>query len=120
MKPFDLELAKQGKPVCTRDGRPARIVCFDVKISDYPILALVEDGEVEIIHSTVKGEFIDTCAPSKYDLMMVGEKHTGWVNIYKDVGVCTGLGVWGNEREAREHGCISPKYLATVKVEWED
>ena len=26
MKPFDLELAKQGYPVCTRDGREVRIV----------------------------------------------------------------------------------------------
>ncbi|OUO23747.1 hypothetical protein [Bacteroides sp. An322] len=26
---FSLELAKQGKPVCTRDGRKARIICFD-------------------------------------------------------------------------------------------
>lgn len=31
LKPFDLEAAKQGKPVCTRDGRKARIVCFDLK-----------------------------------------------------------------------------------------
>ena len=29
MKPFDLEAAKAGKPVCTRDGRKARINCFD-------------------------------------------------------------------------------------------
>lgn len=29
MKPFDLELAKQGHPLITRDGHLARIVCFD-------------------------------------------------------------------------------------------
>lgn len=29
MKPFDIELAKQGKPVCTRDGRPVKILCYD-------------------------------------------------------------------------------------------
>ena len=29
LKPFDLEAAKAGKLVCTRDGRNARIICFD-------------------------------------------------------------------------------------------
>lgn len=28
-KPFDLEAAKAGKPVCTRDGRKVRIISFD-------------------------------------------------------------------------------------------
>ena len=41
LKPFDLEAAKLGKPVCTRDGRKARIICFDAK-GDKPIIALVE------------------------------------------------------------------------------
>lgn len=31
LKPFDLEAAKAGKPVCTRDGRKARIICWDKK-----------------------------------------------------------------------------------------
>lgn len=29
LKEFDIEAAKAGKPVCTRDGRKARIICFD-------------------------------------------------------------------------------------------
>jgi hypothetical protein len=41
MKEFNLEEAKEGKPVCTRDGRNARIVCFDLK-GTYPIMALLE------------------------------------------------------------------------------
>lgn len=46
MKPFDIELAKAGYPVCTRDGRPVRILCFDRKSVDgYSILALVYEGE---------------------------------------------------------------------------
>ena len=34
LKPFDLEAARAGSPVCTRDGRKARIVCFDKKGSE--------------------------------------------------------------------------------------
>ena len=41
LKEFNLEAAKSGKPVCTRDGRKARIICFDAK-GDKPIIALVE------------------------------------------------------------------------------
>ena len=46
--PFDLEAAKQGKPIYTRDGRKARIICFD-RINARPILALVSstDGKGE-------------------------------------------------------------------------
>lgn len=40
MKKFDLELAKQGHPVQTRNGRPVRIICWDRK-SEYPIVALI-------------------------------------------------------------------------------
>ena len=31
LKEFDIEAAKAGKPVCTRDGGKARIICFDKK-----------------------------------------------------------------------------------------
>jgi hypothetical protein len=55
LKPFDLEAAKAGKPVCTRDGRKARIICFNAKtLCDYPIIALVEG----VYHPTYKGGLI--------------------------------------------------------------
>jgi len=41
MKRFNLEAARQGAPVCTRDGHKARIICFDRK-EGQPIVALVE------------------------------------------------------------------------------
>lgn len=41
-KPFDLEQAKAGKPVYTRDGHKARIICFDAKLENYSIIALVK------------------------------------------------------------------------------
>lgn len=44
LKPFDLEAAKAGKPVCTRDGRKARIICWDKK-GNYPIVALIQENE---------------------------------------------------------------------------
>lgn len=41
MKPFNLEEAKAGKPVCTRDGRDARIICFNDNNPLIKIIALV-------------------------------------------------------------------------------
>ena len=40
LKPFDIQKAREGKPVCTRDGRKARIICFNRK-GDMPITALI-------------------------------------------------------------------------------
>ena len=44
LKEFDIEVAKAGKPVCTRDGSKARIICFDKKCraieeEEFPIVA---------------------------------------------------------------------------------
>lgn len=44
MKPFDLEKAKAGAPVCTREGFRARIVCFDADHNRFPIIALIKDS----------------------------------------------------------------------------
>ena len=82
MKPFDLEAAKAGKPVCTRDGRKARIICFDKK-GAYPIVALVNDyNEEEYIknYDEFGKKFIG--GETSDDLMMLSEKKEGWVNVY--------------------------------------
>ena len=45
MKPFDLEKAKAGAPVITRNGCTARIICFDRADADnYPLVALLQLG----------------------------------------------------------------------------
>ena len=73
LKPFDLEAAKAGKPVCTRDGRKARIICFD-RIDARPILALVSstDGKGEDVFGYfVSGKRIANALESGLDLMML-------------------------------------------------
>ena len=56
LKPFDIQKAKADKPVCTRDGRKARIICFDRINSDYyKIVACVTafDGTLKKFYSMV-------------------------------------------------------------------
>lgn len=73
-KNFDLEAAKAGKPVCTRNGKKARIVCFDRKSMLYPILALIQwydDIELEEISSyTADGKYHASGGESVHDLVM--------------------------------------------------
>ena len=118
LKPFSLEAAKAGKPVCTRDGRKARIICFDRK-SHSPIIALVETFVKEYnsiredaYYYTIDGRAINIENESKDDLMMLPEKKEGWVNVYKD-------SVYDTKSEAlicrSGHG-----YIDTIKVSWEE
>lgn len=117
LKPFDLEAAKAGKPVCTRDGRKARIICFDAK-GDYPIVALIESGNIE----GVRQYMIDghcTKAMSEYygDLMMLPEKKERWVNVYKGGLLST---KYYSSKEEAVSKASQTDYIDTVKIEWEE
>lgn len=71
MKNFDLEAAKRGAAVCTRDGRNARIIAFDCKgCGRKPILALIDMGDWEQSAShTERGKIIEDFKDDS-DLMM--------------------------------------------------
>lgn len=72
MKNFDLAAAKAGAPVCTRDGKEARIVCFNRVDLEYPILGLRKNkAGVEYIFSyTLDGfAFLEDIGGGE-DLMM--------------------------------------------------
>ena len=49
MKPFNLEKAKQGAEVITRDGRKVKILTFSRRNNDYPIVALVDYGKEDAV-----------------------------------------------------------------------
>lgn len=86
LKSFNLEEAKAGKPVCTRDGRKARIICFDRK-GNQPIIALIineERGIESIGRYFENGHLLFEKAENKGDLMMLPEKKEGWAVIFKD------------------------------------
>src|SRR5574344_681480 len=81
MKPFDLEKAQMGHPICTRDGRNARIMCTDCA-GTTPIIALVELGSVEIAcYYLTDGK--NASAECYYDLFLAPITNTGYINIYQ-------------------------------------
>jgi hypothetical protein len=71
MKNFDLAAAIGGAPVCTREGKTARVICYDRRGSvDTRIMALLNDGEYESVeYYTENGELIRDETTGK-DLMM--------------------------------------------------
>lgn len=67
MKNFDLAAAKAGAPVCTRDGRSARIICTDCRGVN-SVLALVDYGASESLKGyRPTGNY---GGPDYFDLMM--------------------------------------------------
>lgn len=123
MKPFDLELAKAGHPVCTRDGRAVRILCFDRKSVDgYSILALVDEGNREIfIAYTSRGKFSEHKKDDPYDLFMSPVKKEGWINLYKKDGVTRteSVNIYQSMEDAMAMHTPN-NYITTVKIEWEE
>lgn len=121
LKPFDLEAAKSGKPVCTRDGRKARIICFNAKTScDYPIIALVENADNSIYEAAYyfpdKGEYLRGNIRN-IDLVMPLEEHEGWVNIYRNAGIVSARCIYNTREEAME-SAEEDDYIDTVRVVW--
>ena len=126
LKEFDLEAAKSGKPVCTRDGRKARIICFDrISCDDYyKIVACVTafDGDFEeVLFYGIDGYIVDSQNPKDEDLMMLPEKKEGWVNVYRDCDASSHRGCRfiydTKERAVKEAGSA---YITTIKINWEE
>lgn len=90
------------RPVVTRSGRAARIICANRKGANlYPIVALVTvDGDEEIEAFTASGE----CLAGQTDELgrdLVNVPRTGWVNLYQTpTGAHTGFKVFDSKTEA--------------------
>lgn len=125
MKPFDLEKAKAGSPVCTRSGEKVRIICFDANNDQYPIIALasVAGENREIVYSyTKEGRYFIGSEKSSKDLFMVEEKKEGWINLYSflEDEECIGR-VYATREEAMSKRLREDyKYIDTIKIEWEE
>lgn len=117
LKPFDLEAAKAGKPVCTRDGRKARIICFDAKRKD-------EKNIIALVPSKDYPEFEDLIAypnngnyhgghENDGDLMMLPEKKEGWIVVRRS-------DIYENEERAKEALLNSHTAMMLRNITWEE
>ena len=115
LKEFDLEAAKSGKPVCTRDGANVRIICFDTKC-DTPIIALVttDNGEEITFDYFIDGTFANI-ENHDNDLMMLPVKKEGQVNVYNLDNIYSTGRVYSSKEEAEKQKDIN--CIATIKIE---
>ena len=100
----------------TRDGRNARIICTDAK-GNCPVVGLVDYENYEVALNVTKNGKID----GVLDLFFAPEKHEGWINLYRGAIDVTYAGcVYTSEKEAKERIDNTQRYVATVKIEWEE
>lgn len=111
------------KPVQTRDGKPARILCTDKK-GNLPILALFgEDDRVGVY--TMYGDFAENLGlEHPLDLINVPEKHVRYINVNSNQGnsvveqCCMIGGTYATSDEANEWKTAAR--IACIRVEFKE
>lgn len=109
MKPFNLELAKQGHPVMTRDGKPVRILCFDKQGTSYPLVGLVKNRQCEEME-TYDTDGFSGCGGDS-NLVMAPVKKSGWIDMKECI-------VYSSQQALRSKFDLDD--CIPVYVEWEE
>lgn len=117
---FDLEEAKAGKPLVTRDGRTALFVACVDKAPGNPVVAWVEGEGVPYVYS--KSGRWSGASDCIVDLFMAPKpKRTVWVSVYdKQIIHRDGLEAcaWNNEEDATRDSYTNViPVIKTVPVE---
>ena len=80
MKPFNLEAAKRGDPIVTRDMREAKFIVHVPEANPSFRINVLINGEIFSLSET--GNYWEGIKASTNDLFMAPEKRTVWVNLY--------------------------------------
>lgn len=107
------------KPVRTRDGRPARIICVD-RQNKYPIVALVtEAGQELVCLFTRAGKNYAIGPESDEDLVNIPQRHERWIVVGHGGDSVV---LHRSEADARSSAYMregKPK-CQVLRIEWED
>lgn len=119
-KPFDLEAAKAGAALITRDGHPAKFVGHVPEVnSQYKVVAFVTGDEH--FSTYTEGGALYWTGDDVRDLFMAPTKRTVWVNLYRDSrwGVMTNGRPHSSEAQAKNQPRVStPDYIGTFPLEY--
>lgn len=127
MKQFNLKsYIANPRKVITRDGRNVRILCVDAK-GDYPVVALIPDGEGEYKRDSPEAYTEDGYNYSErlsyLDLFFAPEIHEGWANVFGGADGNSYVGdsrIFKSKEDAEKEGKKWKDYIATVRIEWEE
>ncbi|WP_416052774.1 hypothetical protein [Cupriavidus basilensis] len=83
MKPFNLEAAKAGEPIVTRDGRAAQFLGHIPECSPASRVVAYIEGQNTVTGFMESGAFL---SQGEYpeDLFMATKKRAYWVNMYQE------------------------------------
>ena len=124
MKQFNLKeyLANPLRKVVTREGKPVRIICTDVK-DKYPIVGVADlgDNREDTYTFTQDGAYIEGCEDVR-DLFFAPERKEGWVNVYRNERGPIFFGRPYNTEEEALDELYDDKYtrIYTTKIELEE
>lgn len=118
-KPFDLEAAKAGEPLVTRDGRKARLLAHVPEFEEEHRVIFAIEGEGHAMSYSESGVYVHDEA-SDFDLFMAPKTRTVFVNLYrfKKDGIWDFYGSQFDTAEAAGKGADIERALAiAVPVE---
>ena len=114
MKPFDLEAAKRGEPICDRAGNPVRFIAHVPEATNpgKRVIVLTLDGAISL-HYENGAYALSDC---DYDLFMATKrvKRERRVNIYSE-----NLEDYLHLTEEQANEEAAPSRIACVRVEYE-
>ena len=128
MKQFSLDEYHKNpsKPLVTRSGLSARIVCDDAP-GDFPIVAIIDkmstvDNCVTHIAYRKNGLVNPDGIHSPYDLFFATKKCEGWVNIFKndDGENFVTYSIYKSKEDAEREEKQRSDYIASVEIKWEE
>lgn len=120
MKPFDLDAAKRGEPLITRDGRPAKFVAHVPELDHYDCVLLFVEGNHDISYVGVNGAIRQSAEPFFF---MAPRKVVKWASI--DKRPCLGphpvMGYSLHDDKAdAEREILLKDYFSVARVEFEE
>ena len=102
MKSFDLEAAKSGAPIVTRDGRETKFVVHVPEADTLQKVICLYEGNLRTYSES--GQYYEH-SESDWDLFMKPQKRTVWVHLYAD----------GSARWHEEHSMLVPSSQILIK-----
>ena len=94
--PFDIEKAKNGAKVVTRDGHSVRIGFYDLKHEHLPILGAVQNGVYETPFGFTKDGKFNEGEDSPYDLFIEEEEKERFMTFEE-------VAMWLTEKPYRQY-----------------
>lgn len=118
-KPFDLEAAKRGEPLITRDGKSAKFIAHVPEaVVDARIVSLCED---QVPRLYCEGGKHDLYRETVFDLFMAPKKIKRWMNFYDNRYAADFPTKSIADRDASETlRNLAHKRIACVEIEFEE